>query len=224
MARLEGVVHRQAALDPEECARWTRAVYAARADWTPCFEGVQFTLGRAWYTHLEEGRADDYFRGAAASDVMFERAIPGLRGRLAVMLEDLVGAPVGRRAGWCGPGVHVFPAGGWLSHHGGDVHFDTEGLLPDELEACAPALSVILMLQPPLRGGGLRVWDVRYDGNDEVPEPERGPSIVIDYAAGDLLVLDSYRLHQIQPFAGDRDRVSLTAHVVCHGGRWSTWF
>jgi hypothetical protein len=224
VARSEGVVRRRAALGTEECASWTRAVYAARAHWTPCFEGVQFTLGRAWYTHLEEGHTEDYFQRRAASDELFERAVPGLRRRLTVMMEDLVGAPVAPRTGWCGPGIHVFPAGGWLSRHGGDVHFDTEGLLPDELEARAPALSLILMLQPPVRGGGLRVWDTRYDGDDEVPERERGPSFLIDYAAGDLVVLDSYRLHQIQPFTGDRDRISLTAHLVRHDGRWSTWF
>jgi hypothetical protein len=218
------VVHRRAALGPQECARWTRAVYAARAHWTPCFEGAQFTLGRAWYTHLEEGRADDYFHGAADSDALFERAVPGLRDRLASMMEALVGAPVTRRAGWCGPGVHVFPADGWLSRHGGDVHFDTEGLLPEQLEARAPALSVILMLQPPLEGGGLRVWDTRYDGDDAVPERERGPSVLLDYDAGDLVVIDSYRLHQIEAFTGDRDRISVTAHLVRHEGQWSTWF
>jgi hypothetical protein len=224
VARAEGVVHRRGALAPGVCARWTRAVYAARAQWTPCFEGVQFTLGRAWYTHLEEGRDDEYFQAAAGSDALVERAVPGLQARLGAMMAELVGAPVTPRSGWCGPGVHVFPAGAWLSRHGGDVHFDTEGLAPDDLAGRAPAVSVILMLQPPVRGGGLRVWDARYDGADEVAEPERGESLLIEYAAGDLVAIDSYRLHQIQPFAGDRDRISVTAHLVRRHGRWWTWF
>jgi hypothetical protein len=224
VARAEGVLHRRAALSPEECERWTRAVYAARADWTPCFEGVQFTLGRAWYTHLEEGRADEYFREAPVSDARVERALPGLKARFGALMSELVAAPVYRRAGWCGPGVHVFPAGAWLSRHGGDVHFDTEGLLPDELEGRAPAVSVVLMLQAPARGGGLRVWNARYTGDDEVDEPERGASLLVDYAAGDLVAIDSYRLHQIQPFEGTRDRISVTAHLVRRHGRWSAWF
>ena len=120
--------------------------------------------------------------------------------------------------------MHVFPAGEWLSHNGGDVHFDTEGLLDEALAVRTPALSVIVMLQPPVRGGGLRVWDALYDGDDEVAEPERIASVVVDYAAGDLVAIDSYRLHQIQPFEGPRDRVSVTAHLVLTERGWQTWF
>jgi hypothetical protein len=224
MERAKGVLHRRGVLAPDECARLTRAVYGARAHWTPCFGGVQFTLGRAWYTHLEEGREDEYFRQAPSSDALVERALPGLQARFGALMSELVGATIHRRAGWCGPGVHVFPAGAWLSRHGGDVHFDTEGLLPEEIEGGAPAVSVILMLQPPVRGGGLRVWDARYAGDDEVAEPDRGSSLLVDYAAGDLVAIDSYRLHQIQPFGGGLDRISVTAHLVRRHGSWSSWF
>jgi hypothetical protein len=31
-------------------------------------------------------------------------------------------------------------------------------------------------------------------------------------------------MHQIQPFAGDLDRISATLHVVEEGGRWEAWF
>jgi hypothetical protein len=218
------VLHRAHVLEAAACERWVDGVYASRADWTPCFEGVQFTLGRAYYAHLEEGQADAYFANAGASDALVERAVPGLQARAGEILTSLVGAPVARRAGWCGPGLHIFPAGEWLSAHGGDVHFDTEGLRPHELAARAPALSVILMLQPPQRGGGLRVWDALYDGEDEVDAPGAIPSTTVEYAAGDLVVIDSYRLHQIQPFAGPRDRISLTAHLCFDGARWHTWF
>ena len=128
------------------------------------------------------------------------------------------------RPDFCGPGVHIFPAGGWLSQNGGDIHFDTEGLHEDELAARLPALSAIVMLQPPLQGGGLRVWDALWDGEDDVAAAARAPSAVVDYAAGDLVVIDSYRLHQIQPFVGERDRLSITAHLVFTNGRWQAWF
>jgi hypothetical protein len=221
-------LHRRGVLGDAECRRWVAGAYAARADWTPCFDGVQFTLGRAYYTHLEEGRPDDYFAAACASDARVERALPGLQARARAILSELVGEPVAPRAGWCGPGVHVFPAGAWLSRHGGDVHFDTEGLSDEQRAARAPALSLILMLQPPLHGGGLRVWDVLYAGDDGdgslPPAAERAGSVTIDYAPGDMVVIDSYRLHQIQPFDGPRDRLSLTAHAVWDGDRWVSWF
>jgi len=220
-------LHRAGVLDAAACARWVAGVYAARADWTPCFEGVQFTLGRAYYTHLEEDRADEYFATARASDAIVERALPALQARVRGLLGELVGAPVTPRPGWCGPGVHIFPAGDWLSQNGGDVHFDTEGLREPERAARLPALSAILMLQPPRQGGGLRVWDALWDGRDEdddLAAAARAESAVVEYAAGDLVVIDSYRLHQIQPFSGDRDRLSVTAHLIFTDGRWQAWF
>jgi hypothetical protein len=216
---------RRGVLAGPACARLSEQVYAARGDWTPCFDGVQFTLGRAYYTHLEEDRADDYFACAPASDALVERAVPGLQAGMRAVLSQLLAAPVLPRPGWCGPGVHIFPAGQWLSGNGGDIHFDTEGLLDDELAARAPALSAVLMLQPPLAGGGLRLWDALYQGEDEVAEPDAIPNVVIDYYPGDLLVFDSYLLHQIQPFAGTRDRISVTAHAVrTDDGTWRAWF
>ncbi len=227
MASPDLFFHRPGALTAAACARWSAGVYAARADWTPCFEGVQFTLGRAYYTHLEENRAGEYFAAARESDALVERALPALQARVRELLAELVGAPVAPRPGWCGPGVHIFPAGAWLSEHGGDVHFDTEGLREAERAARRPALSAIVMLQPPRRGGGLRVWDALWDGADDeedVAAAARADSAVVDYAAGDLVVIDSYRLHQIQPFSGDRDRLSVTAHLVLADGGWQAWF
>jgi len=217
-------LHRAGVIDTEDRARWVRGAYAARAAWTPCFEGVQFTLGNAYYTHLEEDRADAYFAAARASDARVEHALPGMQARVRALLADLLGAPVLPRAGWSGPGLHIFPAGQWLSRHGGDVHFDTEGLLAPELAARVPALSAIVMLQPARAGGGLRVWDATYDGQPSVAHPERIPSAFVDYGAGDLVIIDSYRLHQIQPFSGDRDRLSITAHVVLGAAGWQCWF
>jgi hypothetical protein len=143
------------------------------------------------------------------------------------ILARLVGAPVRPRPGWCGPGVHIFPAGEWLSRNGGDIHFDTEGLCEDERAAHRSALSAIFMLQPPAHGGGLRVWDALWNGAEDeefISAASRAPSTVANYACGDLVVIDSYRLHQIQPFAGNRDRLSCTAHLVLADEGWHAWF
>jgi len=214
------------AVDSQTCAGWIEGAYAARDAWTPNFDGVQFTLGRAYYTHLEEDRVAEYFAGAASSDALVERAMPGLQGCMQRLLSALLQAPIERRPGWCGPGLHIFPAGDWLSKHGGDVHFDTEGLAPEDRDARTPALSAILMLQPPQRGGGLRIWDTAYAGDDTVADEvvRAAPHQTIDYRPGDLLVLDSYRLHQIQPFTGPLDRLSVTAHLVLYDSRWQIWF
>ena len=214
------------ALAPGTCARWSAAVLAARAAWTVDFDGDQFALGRAFYTHLETDRAAAYFAGAAASDALVERHLPGMQDRVIDLYRALLGGEVRRRPRWCGPGVHIFPAGGWLAERGGVTHFDTEGLSEHQREHDARALTLVLMLQPAESGGGLRLWDVIHEGRDEpTPQELERPSEIACYEAGDALLLDSYRLHQIQRFDGARDRLSITAHAVEVDERvWDVWF
>jgi hypothetical protein len=218
-------VRARGAISIAQAAEWAAGAVAAKDRWVSDFGGAQFSLGRAWYTHLEQGRADAYFRDPAASDAIVERACPGLQDAVRALVSRAVGAPVHPRAGWCGPGVHVFPAGALVAKRGGDIHFDTEGLTPAHAAERAPALTIVLMLAPPERGGGLEVWDVVYSGSDAYEDDDlERESVVCDYAAGDLVVIDSYRLHQIQPFAGSRDRISATCHAAFVAGQWETWF
>ncbi len=130
------------------------------------------------------------------------------------------------RRDWCGPGVHVFPAGGEVAARGGVIHFDIEGLSEKHARDKRPALTVVLMLQEPERGGALKLWDVRFRGRDEATEAELGaPTAIAQYGVGGALVIDSYRLHQIQPFEGARDRISITIHAAeIDDGLWDTWF
>ena len=210
---------------PERAARAAEAVSARRAAWVSDFGGLQFCLGRAWYTHLETGRTGEYFAGAPASDALVEETVPGLQEEMRRAVHLATGAPVIVRRGWCSAGVHVFPARGACAEVGGDLHFDDEGLSRAQLRARSPALSLVLMLQPPETGGALRLWDARYEGH---PRPTKAqlsaPSIDVRSEAGDLVVFDSYRLHQIQPFEGDKDRISATLHAARLGNSWESWF
>lgn len=217
-------VRYQGVLTRRECVAYTRGVYAGRAAWVPNFDGVQFTLGRAWYVHLETDREDEYFAGAAAADAAVERYVPGLADRFLALFALFLGGEVRRREGWCGPGVHIFPASAWVSHHGGDVHFDHEGLGEAQIAAHVEAFSAILMLQPAARGGGLRLWDKRHEGEESDEDPGSAASEVLSYGAGDLVFIDSYRLHQICPSEGPLDRISMTAHAARAGDGWEVWF
>ena len=144
---------------------------------------------------------------------------------MLALVTRVVGAPVVRRAGWCGPGVHVFPAGGEVAETAGVIHFDTEGLTPAHASDHAPALTLVLMLQPPPTGGGLRLWDVLYEGSDGYDDDDLArTNVTCDYGVGDLVVIDSYRLHQIQSFGGDIDRISATCHAAFVAGQWEAWF
>jgi hypothetical protein len=221
----ERVVRFPGAVDAATCGAIVDAVYRARPRWTPNFSGVQFTLGRAWYTHFEEDREDAYFEGAAESDAGVEDAVPGFQELVLRVVAERMGAPVARRPGWCGPGVHIFPAGSQVARRGGEVHFDTEGMSDAQLEAGTPSLSFVLMLQMPELGGGLRVWDAFYAGEDFPDHPgPRVASTTVAYTPGELVAFDAYRLHQILSFRGERDRVSATVHLLLEGGVWQAWF
>ncbi len=216
------------AITEEQRAAYVAGVYRGKPSWTNNFDGLQFTLGRAWYTHLEQDLADLYFERAAASDEIVERNCPGLQRHMMELTGKLLGpdAKPRKRESYCGAGVHVFPANGFCAEKGGDVHFDTEGLTRSQLRARKRAISIILMLQPPAKSGGLRVWDVLWDGSDETtPAMLARPHATLAYSPSDLVVIDSYSLHQIQPFEGDGDRVSATCHALeTEPGIWDVWF
>ncbi len=208
---------------PAACARWVEGTLAARAHWHSDFGGQQFTLGRAWYAHLEQQRSGIYFSNADAADALVEEHTPGLRVAVSALASQVVGAPVVQRPGWCGPGVHVFPPGSEVARLGGSIHYDTEGLPKAHLEAHAPALSLVVMLQPAQAGGGLRLWPARHGEHRERAEPPGEPTL-LSYEAGDAALFESYRLHQIEPFAGDTPRISATAHLAFETGAWHVWF
>jgi len=224
---LEGhlaVVYR-GAITREECEAFVDCVYEAREHWIENFGGASYTLGRAYYTDLEQDREASYFDLAEESNATVERVAPGLASRVYDLFGAAVGAWVEQREGWCGPGVHVFPPLGGVARDGGDIHYDIEGLLDAEVAVRAPAVTCVLMLQPAEFGGGLRVWDQIARGDERVQLPEPGvKSEIVHYAPGDLVVIDSYRLHQIMPFGGASERVSATAHAVWTGKRWEVWF
>src|SRR5262245_26040699 len=104
----------------DQCARWVDGVYRAREVWTHDFGGEQFSLGRAFYTHFEEGKSRVYFAETAASDARVDAHAPGLQQAMRDLVAHVVGeSRAVQRRGWCGPGVHVFPPGGPVASRGG---------------------------------------------------------------------------------------------------------
>lgn len=219
-------LHFPGVLTPAECAELIAGVYAGRDAWTADQASHQYTLGRSHRIHHEQQREEEYFAQTASADALVRRWTPGLQGRMVALVRLLVSGRVAQRAGWCGAGVHIYPAGGHCAEQGGERHFDIDGLEPAALSAATPALTCVLMLQPAQEGGELRVWERLYDGDASVAEPDlREASALCSYGAGDLLVIDSRRLHRITRFGGTRDRVTVTlrAAYVKERGLWEVW-
>lgn len=223
------VIRVRQAQDAELIRSWTEGVRRARNRWRPAFSGEQFSLGMAWYAQYEEGTAESYFAQVERSDAEVEAALPGAQAWMRRVASEALGIEVGRRPGWCGAGVHIFPQGRDVSVNGGDIHFDSEGL--EDRRLSQPAFSLVLMLDAPPIGGGLRVWDAwyRYEKDHDATGIVRNgipdvPSVTVVTRAGDLTMFDCHRLHQIQPFSGG-DRITLTLHTMrTHAGSWVSWF
>ena len=216
----------------DEVAWLVETIYGLEEEWVEGFEGEQYSIGRVWYVDLEDGIADVYHQEAADTNAFIEEHFDGIQERIRAFCAAVERAGrVQLRPGWAGPGFVIFPVGNECSEHGGSIHFDWEGL-PERAvdDPDLEAYSFIAMLQKPDQGGGLRVWQHIYhpDRKDEfIPElaaPPDGPSVLIDYRPGDLVAINSRWMHQIQPFSGEHDRVTLTFHIVRQGSDWLIWF
>jgi hypothetical protein len=216
----------RAAWSCDEAARAAARVLAARDDLVEDFGGEQLCLGRAFYTHLESGRASTYFREAAASDARVERVLPGMQQTTLGLLATLLGGSVRRRHGFCGPGVHVFPAGEKVAREGGVVHADLEGLTTSDVARGARAVSFVWMLAPPATRGWLTLFARRTSRRDwPIERAPACPSTTTRSRAGDALLFDSRRLHRIEGFGGTQPRVSITCHAVeVDRDAWVAWF
>jgi hypothetical protein len=218
-------LHIHSVLPKEICEDIVVKVYKNKEHWNSDFDGLQFSFGQAYYPHLEAGTTDEYFQKVPNSDEQFNQTLPGLQEMAMKFLSSIVGGYVQQRDGWSGPGIHIFPANGYAANNAGEVHFDLDGISDSDRIALSPAITMILMLQPPTSGGGLKVWNTKYSGRtaDELALDEI-PSTIVEYGIGDLVFINSYTLHQIQPFQSQCDRISLTVHSVYNGECWDCWF
>lgn len=219
-------LHFRGVLTPAECSELVAGVYAGRAAWAPSRAGSEYTLGRNYRTDLEQEQQEEYFAQAASSDALVRHWVPGLQGKMVALLRLLVKDRVAQRAGWCGAGLNILPAGGHCARHGGAPHFNIAGLEPAALSSEAPTISCALMLQPARDGGELQLWDRLYEGEPGIDEAEvKQDSARCSYAAGDLVVVDSRRLHRVAPFGGARDRIIVTLRAVYSKERrlWEVW-
>ncbi len=211
-------------LAPELARSWAQTVIAAEAKLVDDFGGEQRALGRAFYTHLENGRTPQYFGGR--SDDVVEGVLPGMQAFTRGLLARLLGGVVRQRHGFCGPGVHVFPVGEKVARRGGVFHYDLEGLTDIDIAGGARAVSFVIMLQPAQHRGGLTLYSRQYRGEGWPMDQEpRGPKTTTTARAGDAILFSSYRLHRINGFAGFDARISITCHAVeVDKDVWDCWF
>ena len=231
-------------LEPRLASAWATRVIEAEPWLVDDFGGEQRSLGRALYTHLENGRAHRYFQAAGhtserfskpaganpslvrGGDDVVEAVLPGMQALTRAALARLVGGVVRQRHGFCGSGVHVFPAGEKVAMRVGVFHDDLEGLTGVHVDAGARALSFVIMLQAGARRGGLTLFAKPYRvENWQMEKEPRSQRTTTTATARDAILLSSYRRHRIHAFSELNARKSVTCHAVeVDHKMWDCWF
>jgi len=219
-------------LSREECEEILQGVYTLEPYWRSGTCEGEFTLGRSWYTSIDNREVMDYFDEAPALNQLLQTTFPGLMARILAFGKTMVGHDnVQFRPGFAGPGIVVFKAHCTTAESGGSCHIDYEGLSKHQMDARdgVEIFSFMLPLSLPEKAGGLRVWPEVYERFrhnryfEEIEEPE-GEKFIIPYCVGNLFGIHSLRVHQIEPFGGEKDRVVVTFHLAQLDGQWSIWF
>lgn len=222
-----------------EVARALAQVYAQRRHWQAGAGPGDFTLGNVWYAHMEFGREHEYFASAPRARALVNRLFPGLEQQILAFCRLLTGdGDVQVRSGWGGPALVVFQAGSETARRGGVLHIDHDGLPAELLQARgADTFSFILPLQLPAERGHLMVWPDLYDpadraryliGSGDIADP-RPPVQLLTHQLGTAIAIQSLRVHQIQGFEGNCDRVTLNWRLTrtataADESRWVVWF
>jgi hypothetical protein len=184
-----------------------------------------WALGVPWFAYGAD-HAEAYAANAVRVNRFVQRLLPWLHRHVLGWCARVAGEPVELREDWGGPGIVVFPAA-VAAGSAGDIHFDWEGIVREPAGLATEVYSVISMVDKPESGGGLRVWGLTCgaDGAGEasVADAAGAADAVVYYRPGDAVVINGLDLHQIDAFAGARDRACLTFHVARLSQGWRVW-
>lgn len=219
-------------LTPEECEEIALRLKALESSWSKDYGGEQYSFPNNYYARANDGGASSYFDGSSFGNEIMAAQFGGVLEKLLAVIRLLLpGFEVKSRTGWQGPGFVIFPANELLSRESGPVHIDLEGLVAPQVDFIrALCFSVIIMIQTPESGGGVRVWNRPLTASvteealllaaKECPDE----SAVINYGVGDLVIINSLSPHQILKFDGNRARISLNAFAIAEQNQCLIWF
>jgi len=227
-------------LSEEECAMYLKRVHELSSYWTRReFDTVFYTLGAASYLDATNGRFESFREKAVVTNPILRREFGPMLDAVMGALSEYVGAPVQMDDELSIPGFHVF-----LAKEFGDrsptasLHFDLqyEHLRWDAHGGEEPEtqISFTLPLALPHNGGGLFVWNMKWQETKQLPKDEhiaklknRGEPEYVPYSNGVLAVHGGHHLHQIAPFKDHNpsdERITLQGHAVrCKDGWWAYW-
>lgn len=228
---LHGVLF-QNFLSKEECAELLTGVYTLRPYWRQGTQDGEYTLGRVWYTALDNRDVIDYFEEVSGFNALIDQSFPGLIPQILDFSRKFAANDsIKIRPGFAGPGFVIFTPRSLTAKEGGAIHIDCEGLSTRMLDVPggAEVYSLMISIQLPEEGGFLRTWPDYYQPSqkdkylNDIDIP-LGRMEIVPYEVGGISVISSPRVHQIEPYSGCLDRVILTFHLGKIDNEWLVWF
>lgn len=220
-------------LEEEQCADVRAALFSFRNLWHNRTWGAHpfYTLGAASYLDADKG---EYLEEAKKLNPLLLKTFPTLYKRLCAIVAEETGEPALIEESFAVPGFHIFLYDKLFERPVAKVHFDLQFQKLNwpykEVDRSRP-LSFTGAIKLPRSGGGLTLWEIRYDPERSPDETERlkesASSRYIPYKEGKLLLLNQLLLHQIAPtkeiLPGD-ERITFQGHGLFCDGAWRLYW
>lgn len=223
-------------LSERECDLVRETLMALRGHWMSRHAELPlFTLGVASYIDAV-GDTPAYARLAREFNPLFKQHFDWLYDRVAAVLAQSLGEPVGYAHHLSLPGFHIFLSAKEFEHPIAIVHFDAQYLQHDwqgQLVDLDHLISFTLAIRLPRHGGGLNVWDISYAewlacAGETPGELARGHTPAYHaYQRGHMALHSGHLMHQIAPgidLQPDDERITLQGHGVRVAGVWQLYW
>lgn len=229
-------------LNKEERAKTLESVYALKDHWLHygkgVFEDVPFyVLGTANYQEVEDGDITGYTKMYQEKNPVLKENFSWLYDRTKIFLEDIYKAPFDFYDN-CGlPGFNIYLDDDFFEIAFATRHVDRQYLDIDwkgkEIDE-SKTLSFTCYLKLPANGGGMNVWNVKYDDVKDIEDPEERENVFDtrgyefkEFKEGEIALHDGLGFHQVAPyddFVDGDNRISYQGHAVWADDRyWIHW-
>ena len=223
-------------LSAEECSAVRTTIMQLRPSWIQRNAAAPFyTLGAA--TYIDAARDGNWYRSLAmqCNPVLRENFNP-LYERVAKVLADRLGTPVGYSDRLALPGFHIYLSSKLFEKPIASIHCDSQYKFHDwsgmDSDLNNP-LSFTLTIALPNNGGGLNVWDITLDqlagkSNVEIGALVRSQAHTFHpYTLGHLAMHSGHIMHQAAPGVDvqpEDERITLQGHGIRVNGSWQLYW
>ncbi|AFY31478.1 RimK family alpha-L-glutamate ligase [Calothrix sp. PCC 7507] len=230
-------------LTTEQCEKVWYTIYELKQLWIQRGKSNFFTLGAASYLDFSElaDINDDYYSRAKKYNPILQQNFGWLYQLIQEALERNLQSPIKYTENLDIPGFHIWQYPAIFTQPTASIHFDLQyqnHKWQDVNEVdFSRSISFTLPIKLPRCGGGLNVWNLKYE--EFVEAYNQGLVVQVEemlssrkqtfhpYKVGNLVIHSGHSLHQIAPVEQvyvDDERITLQGHGIYCDGEWQLYW